>query len=50
MDKEEKILRYVATAGFAVKAEAPVGGHEYELAGIFIARTSELGERIWENI
>ena len=44
MDKEEKILRYVATAGFAVKAEAPVGGHEYELAGIFIARTSELGE------
>ena len=35
MDKEEKILRYVATAGFAVKAEAPVGGHEYELAGIF---------------
>lgn len=44
MDKEEKILRYVATAGFAVKAEAPVGEHEYELAGIFIARTSELGE------
>ena len=36
MDKEEKILRYVATAGFAVKAEAPVGGHEYELGRNFL--------------
>lgn len=44
LDNEEKILRYVATSGFALKAEAYLGGSKYELAGIFIARTSELGE------
>ena len=44
MDKEEKILRYVATSGFALKAEGYRGGNEHELGGIFIARISELGE------
>lgn len=44
LDNEEKILRYVATSGFALKVEAYLGGSKYELAGIFIARTSELGE------
>lgn len=44
MDKEEKILHYVTTSGFALKAEEYRGGNEHELGGIFIARTSELGE------
>ena len=44
MDSRENLVRYMSTSGFALKAEMCDEGRDYELAGIFIARISELGE------
>lgn len=44
MDSRENLTRYMTDSGFALKAEMLSSDQENELAAVFVARTSELGE------
>lgn len=44
MDSRDNLIRYMTDSGFALKAEILPPDRENELAAVFVARTSELGE------
>lgn len=50
MDEREDLIRYMTVSGFGLKAEAVAADGRKELAAVFVARTSDLGDETWEVI
>ena len=44
MDEREDLIRYMTVSGFGLKAEAVAADDRKELAAVFVARTSDLGD------
>ena len=44
MDEREDLIRYMTVSGFGLKAEAVAADGRKELAAVFVARTSDLGD------
>lgn len=44
MDEREDLIRYMTVSGFGLKAEAVATDGRKELAAVFVARTSDLGD------
>lgn len=44
MDGQEDLIRYMTVSGFGLKAEAVAADGRKELAAVFVARTSDLGD------
>lgn len=44
MDEREDLIRYMTVSGFGLKAEAVSADGRKELAAVFVARTSDLGD------
>ena len=44
MDEREDLIRYMTVSGFGLKAEAVATDGAKDLAAVFVARTSDLGD------